>query len=600
MPGFTCVIVDYLNLGALFSMVSHRGNCRRVRVLFRARNRWLERVVEQILSGFGFEILYVAYSAQQTYRSHTELADEMVARFLANYDVAALGGVYFHNRLGQMFFARVYRLASMLAFIRHYTELWDAEQIYFAGNRLWRHIHRDPALDGVIFYRALAGMDDRNYTPPYRPSQLFGVRPLLRSIVQFIISVLAINPAGWPRKLELDAILCLHPNTPKRRWFGQEEVKRAVGRFGLLNKKLNVNGRFYRCRRVPLAHLSSYLKHGIRGRFLLSVARPLGLSACFLIFGRWMHAFQLAQMFDDLQPAVFYSNYESDDTLLIQHVLKSRNCVSAASTYSGGIFPMCFEVSHQVKNADIYFVWGSYFSELCRSSGDLSRKHVVVGYVGDHYRGEFIKEAKALRWDKEKKVVTVYDSTFYDDLFINREDTFRFVELIVRRVVNKGARVIIKSKIGLDKYNDLCQEFPQSVALALDKASISAAMAADIVIGYLSSSPVLIAGVWGKPIILFDPNGMIWEQTIDCIGSYIATTEEELLRRIDDFLNGANIRSPYLHSIDPFGDGRAIERIADVLKELITLNENEERSVVLKSVLQRYGDRWGKDKVIKL
>ena len=183
MPDCTCVIVDYLNFGSLLSMVTNRGKSRLVRVLFRARNRWLEKVVEQILSGFGFEISYVGFSAQQTYRSQIELADQMVVRFLDNYNVVALGGQYFHTRLGRMFFAQVYRLASMLVFIRHYAELCDVEQIYFAGNCLWRHIHKDPILDGVKFYRTLACMDDKDYEPAYRPCKIFGVGNLLRTIV---------------------------------------------------------------------------------------------------------------------------------------------------------------------------------------------------------------------------------------------------------------------------------------------------------------------------------------------------------------------------------------------------------------------------------
>jgi len=128
----------------------------------------------------------------------------------------------------------------------------------------------------------------------------------------------------------------------------------------------------------------------------------------------------------------------------------------------------------------------------------------------------------------------------------------------------------------------LCAEFTGLIHLSREHASFAASMKADIVVGYLSSSPVLVSGAWGRQIILYDPYEMIWERGRKILSNYTVRTQEELFRRIDNAIlsYGRNISSPVLNEIDPFVDGDAAKRIANYLCDLIACGNNNKKQKI--------------------
>jgi len=599
--GCARVIVDYINPGITLHLLFNK-NYQQVNVLFHAHNRYLELLLVGLLARVGVCVEFHEFHSKHSFRAHTELADSLAAEFVSELNIDDVGGMYFFTRLGRVFYTQVYRLASILQFVRTNPQLEDAGPLYLNGSRLWRRLVKGKQLGEIKFYKSFWNMADQECQATYRPNLIFSVRSFLRGVALFLNDTFMVVPYRWPKALKLDAVLHMHPDVLERRLFGQQEVMHAVGSYGLLENalRLQVGRNRYHVRRVPLNRALAYLRHWFKGWGLFVAARPLGATAVLILIGEWMRSFHLNQMVESLQPAVFYSNYESNNALLMQSMLKQSDCISAASTYSAGYFPVRFGFSHQVKSADIFFVWGGYLSELYIASGDSSQRHVITGYVGDCFKRDFIAEGNNLRKGDKTSIVAIYDSTYANDLFLSRKETVVFVELVTRHVVDMGARVIIKTKRGLDLYDDLCQEFPQQIGLIYEHASLSAAAAADVVVGYLSSTPVLIAGAWGKKIVLFDPDRFVWESGSASFLDCLVTTETELKQRLSRVLScsGAKIRGRELHDIDPFADGRAVERISGLLKKIVE-SKKEDKDKVLAHALQWFADEWGEAYILE-
>ena len=216
------------------------------------------------------------------------------------------------------------------------------------------------------------------------------------------------------------------------------------------------------------------------------------------------------------------------------------------------------------KLADIFFVWGQHFSDLYASSGDQSKFHVISGYPGDHFIERFMNESEKIGMDEGPGSITIYDTTFYKDLFISKESVFELINTVLKFAKSAGMKVVVKSKASGSDYALLQEKFPHVLNVISGKADLKAAITADVVVGLSSSSPVMIAGVWQKNVIFYDPHEVMWAQGCKYLIDNCATTPTDVIEKLSVRLTDAVVSSD-AYMIDPFADGEASARIQTFL-----------------------------------
>jgi len=583
MPDSSKIVVDYLNFG-LFKSLFRLKEGGHIFVLFHNRSHFIEKILLRYLAFKGVDVSFWGFNTRKSYYLHTSLADLLTQSFVQEKESSVVGSKYFANQIGRLYFARIYRIASIIEIVRNDSCLNKANMVFMATPHVDHEVQKYAKDINIQFYNSMGYANDLDCQSSYRPVNLTGFLVKLRALAVLCYQMFLVVPLSWPAELRVKAIFHVHPKVPERSFFEQQVITEIPVKSCLLNNslKINVDGKVFNCRCLPLNILLPYVRHIARAYSLMVSSRFLPLVDRLTLLKEWITHFYLSQMIDFLNPTVFYSNYESNIALQLQDILESGDCISVASTYSAGYFPVKYEFSHQIKWADVFCVWGKYLSELYRASDDASKQHLVSGYPGDHFMRVFEELSNNNYGAICSPLIAVYDSSYADDLFLSKNDTFTFVESIARYAISRNAQIIIKTKKGNDLYSGLCAEFTGLIHLSREHASFAASMKADIVVGYLSSSPVLVSGAWGRQIILYDPYEMIWERGRKILSNYTVRTQEELFRRIDNAIlsYGRNISYPALNEIDPFVDGDAAKRIANYLCDLIAcVNNNKKQKI---------------------
>jgi hypothetical protein len=589
------LVIDYLNVG-FYRVINAVEDNYVIYVLFRNRNALIEGIILKWLKFKKIRVFFEKINTVQTYKAHTNLADLAAREFVKANVESRVKNQYIANRIGRLFFNRIYRSCVIFEFIASHPKLHDTMKIFISDPKVETKFINHKLTSSVNFYKSYGYANDVEFQTPYRPYLQNSIIRKIRIILILLHDIFFIKLQNFSKNINVDAIFQVHPNTQDRKFLSHKKITENFKKSAFIkgNSTIEVNHKKYNYRRLSPSKLHHYIKHvwiffSFRGSY-----SNLVFFDRMLILRDWINMFFLNQIFDRFQPVFFYSNYESNTALQIQTILKNHQCVSVASTFSAGYFPVEFEFSHQLKWADVFLVWGEYLSKLYLASNDKSGQHVISGYAGDFFMDEFRNYADK-NYSFDKPVIAIYDSTYADDLFLTRKESIDFVSSVANYSIIRGAQVIVKTKKGGDLYDNLCEKYPTQIYLDDRPASFAASMNANLVIGYLSSTPCLIAKSYGINTVLYDPYGFIWDGGKGHLSEDIITNKEKLFYCIDSSITGDIGSVKGLKGVDPFSDGRFTQRACQYLQNLLAysdLNKEEKIAYANKQYVDEYGDRY--------
>lgn len=277
--------------------------------------------------------------------------------------------------------------------------------------------------------------------------------------------------------------------------------------------------------------------------------------------------------------------------------------------------------------ADVIFDFSPQAYAIERDSGSLFRYHVAVGYLGDHrfelLRSKAVKIRQQLMAHGAKHIIAHFDENIADDArwvyghkFL--QDNYHF--WLNKVLQYKELAVIFKPKVPITLRRRLgpvadilraaeqtgrCFVFEGGAPLSIFPPA-TAALASDIAIQEILAAGTAgvesaLAGVktllmdfdgWPlSPLHKLGPDVVFkdWPSAWEACAEYFKDPQSR--PHFGDW-------SSMVNELDPFHDGRAAERMSVYLKELLEgLRRREAPSNVMEMAAERYGRRWGKDKV---
>ena len=529
------VVVDYLNFGLLLSLLKlEKGS--EVFFLFRSRSFYVEKCVSYILNFKSVTTKFVRLNSTVSYRFQSDVCDRIASKVVVDLKEVGIFESYYKQRVGDFIYENVYRSISIIEFIKSNNEFTGRNKVFLSKNNLSRIIHREyPELD-ITFYHNFGHMLDDTYQSFYSPNQNRYYKNTLKGLLKAVNSTFNVSVLSWPKSLIVNLISIIHPNNEFRRALSQSEIIDGVKNTAVFynNFTIGLSERKYRVRRLCASDVAEFLLH-IRQSFKICFSTPLITTGNKLaILSECIDLFFFIKMIDKLKCKVVYSVYESNNALLLLHAATiSGSCISLVSSFSAGYFPAQYHISHRAKNADVYLVWGEFLSSLYIASGDQSKFHIITGYTGDYYLSNFRKESKAFFKDDKRPVVSIYDTSIYDDLFVNKKDMLNFVNQISEFAISRKMNVIIKTKRHNKLYSNLIEKYPNNIIISDQLASLSASMKSDLVIGYLMSTPVLLSGSYQKNVVFFDPYKICWDKYYDFFSDCIEHQIKGIFTRIE-------------------------------------------------------------------
>ena len=195
----------------------------------------------------------------------------------------------------------------------------------------------------------------------------------------------------------------------------------------------------------------------------------------------------------------------------------------------------------------------------------------------------------------------------------------KYLEIILHwfQMQSKKVLLIIKSKKKniFDNYPDPVKNLlkmldeQKKLIYKFETADLSPGFASDFIIGIGVATLPCLLGVYGKDVVLFDPN------KISEIGIPIGLKNVRFIKQPEDIIevldswsaneykdiNDEMTEIKYMpNQVDAFGDGHASQRIAGYISSLIfELKNGSGSDAAIRNANRSYSEYWGYDKVIE-
>jgi len=534
------LVVDYLNFGLFFLALKLEKESE-VYYLFKSRIPLVEKIVAYVFRLRGVRLRLAPLKSIKSYRSQSDMCDRLASQFVEKLSHIGQLDSYQKQRVGDFVYGNLYRSISILEFVKNNQKLSNTDQIILSRNKFSHLIANSRSYDemNICFYRNIGLALDNSYQDFYSPSQNRYSKNIIKGFFKCLNSVFNFSMRPWPVFLIADLVSVLHPSNAFREVLSQDEITNKVDKHATFhnNFRIILNNKKYKVRRLSFFNIAQFFLHIFKSLRVCFSVPHITLGNRLELLSESIDLFFLIQMIQELECKAVYSVYESNNALLLLHAATiSNSCISLVSSFSAGYFPAQYHISHRAKNADVYFVWGKLLSELYTASGDKSKFHVITGYTGSHYLEHFKEESKSFFKNDANahSVISIYDTSVYDDLFVNKDEMLAFVSQISEYAISKGLRVIIKTKRHNELYLDLIKNYSKSIEVSDQLASLSAGMKSELIVGYLTSTPVLLLGSYQKNVILFDPNRICWSEYYNHFSGCIIQKVEDIFKEIDN------------------------------------------------------------------
>ena len=595
------IVVDYINFGLLPSLLRLEDGSK-VFFLFKPQILLIERCISYILKFKNITTHFVRLNSAKSYRFQSDVCDTIASKVVVDLKEVGIFESYYKQRVGDFIYENVYRSISIIEFIKSNSELMGFNQVFLSKNNFSQIILREyPKLE-ITFYRNFGHMLDDTYQSFYSPNQNVYHKNTLKGLLKVINSMINVSLLSWPKLLTVNLISIIHPNNKFRRALSQSEITGGVANNAVFHNNFLIeqNEKKYKIRRLNRSNIMEFLLH-IRQSFRVCFPAPLiTIGNKLTILSECIDLFFLMKMIDKLRCKAVYSVYESNNALLLLHAATiSNSCISLASSFSAGYFPAQYHISHRAKNVDVYLLWGELLSNLYIESGDQSKFHIITGYTGSHYLDNFFKESKVFFEDDKSPVVSIYDTSVYDDLFVNKEEMLSFVCQISEYALARGVNVIIKTKRHNELYSNLIKKYPNSIAISDQLSSLSAGMRSNLVVGYLMSTPVLLLGSYKRNVVFFDPYKICWDKYYDCFSDCIEREMKGIFSRIkevatDKRVNASNSDCSEFQLVNRFNDANYQKKVSEYINSILKSKHEDKKLVLLESNIS-YQKKYGLD-----
>jgi len=592
-------------MGVLFSLLKLPANSD-VCYLFRPKLKFVEIFFKFLLNIKGIHLherhMQFNVDGKNIYKKHTKLTDALVEGYIKSLDVDwDVLGSYFKLRISQLVFQDVSRSLSIINFIRECAYFKNINRVYISQKYLGLLIENEGRDINLVVYKSFGKVGDENYQASYSPNRYQGLMAKLKYFSSLLANLLRFMPVGWRKDIKVSALFFLHFNSNERKYFGHESIVNKFDSIAVITNDLRVEykGEKYFVNRMSLSCIHKYFLWLLQGRRLFSFTTKINPFYKMILLVEWSRLYFIKSMLSKLDVKLIYSCYESSNAMLFQYAAKSLgNCVSLASVYSLGYFPVKYEFTHQSKFADVFFTWGEYQAKLYKYSGDQSTYYVCTGYVGDMFKSEFQRIADSLKKKiKKQKTIAVYDTSYSYDIFLDVHQAVEFINVVMEVAMQQDAVVIVKTKKGKNIYSDLIAKYGDRIIIMDEMASLAPSMCADVTVGYFLPTPAVISGVWGRNIILYDPDKMIWSEWYSRdFGDVVVHSFKDLNKKLSAELVKESIKKDFSF-IDPFGDGHAQDRIYNYINTVIE-NVDKGNVAALKLANDKYRFKYGSTKVI--
>ena len=218
MSKHSTIVVDYFNFGLIYHLYNIRPrSC--VYVLFHSKNRLVEAAICAWMEWRGIKIVFINFYTKSSYRNHTELVDSLTTSFIEEDGSMFIDEKYLYTRVGHIFCVRMYRIASIIEFVRSCDELRKIEHLYVSYPHISKKIIRKLNINDVKFYRSLGREDDFECQNNYRPSQYSSFLLTIKYFFSLVYAFIDFTPRCWPKNLRIKGIFCVHGDTEKERFF---------------------------------------------------------------------------------------------------------------------------------------------------------------------------------------------------------------------------------------------------------------------------------------------------------------------------------------------------------------------------------------------
>lgn len=269
----------------------------------------------------------------------------------------------------------------------------------------------------------------------------------------------------------------------------------------------------------------------------------------------------------------------------------------------------------------VIFLWGHDGAHIAAAGRNRLVFGIITGFIYDYTfeaaRAEALQIRKQLHAHGAKKVIGLFDTNPATPA-ATPADILRFYNRFLDWVEQDAELgIVAKPKKPLDPHllpnleeriNEVAQKTGRFLLLSQYKQPALAALGSDFVVGVGFNSAVteaVIAGVrgahwdlmqikshhyhkWGDDKVVFDD----LDKLVDNLQTWLK--DKQAMPNLGDF-------SPIIAELDPFRDGKAHQRVGEYVRwTLDNLAKGFGRNEALQDANNRYGEKWGTDKIIKM
>jgi len=275
---------------------------------------------------------------------------------------------------------------------------------------------------------------------------------------------------------------------------------------------------------------------------------------------------------------------------------------------------------------DVFFAYTPAMAEIERRSGSRISYLVATGYLGDYrfplVRDEARRVRAALQRRGAQRILAFADENSLDDArwhtghSVERESYAFLLERVLAEpwlglVIKPKAPSSLRRRLGpVAELLKRAEATGRCVVFFEEAPPAIAALAADLMIhGHLNAATAgLDAALAGVPTLLVDRLGWSISPLYRLgVGRVVFTDWGLLWKACLEHWNrpggvpGFGDWSPMLDELDPFRDGRAAERMGTYLQWLLEgFQAKLDRATVMADAAERYGRRWGRNKVLSV